>query len=58
MLKISVEKINLRSPYEVSSADSEGSFSFTTNQGRIYRVGFVEESLLSFSGVYQFRSIF
>lgn len=54
MLKISVEKINLRSPYEVSSADSEGSFSFTTNQGRIYRVGFVEESLLSFSGVYQF----
>lgn len=32
MLKISIDKINLRSPCEVSYADDYGSFKFTTNQ--------------------------
>lgn len=54
MLKISVDKINLRSPYEISFVESDGALIFTTNHGRRYRVGFVEESLLSLPGVYQF----
>lgn len=54
MLKISIDKINLLSPYEVTYADDFGALRFITNQGRTYRVGFVEESLMSFPGVYQF----
>lgn len=54
MIKLSLDEINLRAPYEVAFARQSGTFRFTTRQGRQYTVGFVEETMLPYSGIYQF----
>ena len=54
MIRLSLEEINLRAPYEVAFARQSGTFQFTTRQGRQYIVGFVEETMLTYSGIYQF----
>lgn len=54
MIRLSLDEINLRAPYEVAFARQSGTFRFTTRQGRQYTVGFVEETMLSYSGIYQF----
>lgn len=54
MIRLSLDEINLRAPYEVAFARQSGTFRFTTRQGRQYTVGFVEETMLPYSGIYQF----
>ena len=54
MIRLSLDEINLRAPYEVVFARQSGAFQFTTRQGRQYTVGFVEETMLPYSGIYQF----
>ena len=53
MLKISAVDINKKAPYQVVES-GENSFSFTTQYGLVYNVGFcVDQSFLE-EGVYQF----
>ncbi len=54
MIRLSLDEINLRAPYEVTFAHQSGTFRFTTRQGRQYTVGFVEETMLPYAGIYQF----
>ena len=53
MLTLSLEKINARSPYQIKLSGN-GSFSFTTDEGLTYEVGFVEDYMLFVENVYQF----
>lgn len=52
MLRLSIEAINRRSPYQVT-VSSDGSFCFTTDESQTYEVGFVEDYMFSMGNVYQ-----
>ena len=52
MLRLSLESINSRSPYQVKVSD-DGSFCFTTDESLTYEVGFVEDYMLSVGNAYQ-----
>lgn len=53
MLNLSLKKINSRSPYFVSSV-GEDVFSFSTDYGVDYELGFIEDHMLGFDKLYQF----
>lgn len=53
MLNLSLKKINSRSPYVVSSV-GEDVFSFSTDYGVDYELGFIEDHMLEFDKLYQF----
>ncbi len=53
MIHISLEAVNLRSPYKVEQED-ENIFSFVTKHGISYSVGFVADVSFFDEGVYQF----
>lgn len=53
MLDLSLDRINASSPYVVYSS-GEDAFSFVTDSGTVYEVGFVEDYMLGIDGVYQF----
>ncbi len=53
MIRISVEAVNLRSPYRVKQED-DNIFSFKTKHGITYSVGFVADVSFYDEGVYQF----
>ena len=53
MLNLSLKKINSRSPYFVSSV-GEDVFSFSTDYGVDYELGFIEDHMLEFDKLYQF----
>lgn len=53
MLNLSLKKINARSPYVVSSV-GEDAFSFTTDHGVNYELGFIEDHMLEIDKLYQF----
>ena len=42
MLKLSIDAINLHSPYSLRLSE-EGSFCFTTDEALVYEVGFIED---------------
>ena len=53
MIQISLSNINLRAAYHVTSPDN-GQFVFTTDQGKTYKIGFIQDYMISDDGVYQF----
>lgn len=53
MIHISVEAVNLRSPYKIKQ-ESENVFLFRTKYGIVYNVGFVADVSFYDEGVYQF----
>lgn len=52
MIKISLEDINLKSPYEITL--NNGDFDFTTDNGTRYSVSFLEDVPLGGCDTYQF----
>lgn len=53
MLNLSIERINKHSAYKVSLSN-EDTYTFTTDFGTVYEVGFVEDYMLGIKDVYQF----
>ncbi|MBQ7869239.1 MAG: hypothetical protein IJ355_02745 [Prevotella sp.] len=53
MIQISLSNINLRAAYHVTSPEN-GQFVFTTDQGKTYKIGFIQDYMISDDGVYQF----
>ena len=53
MFQLSIDSINQHSPY-ILSTSGEGLFCFTTDEGLIYEVGFVEDQMISIGNAYQF----
>jgi len=52
-MKLSLDAINLHSPYIVQSID-ESTYTFTTKFGVVYCVGFVHDESFMSDGAYQF----
>ena len=52
-LTISLSELNKQSPYMLESSDMY-SFVFTTDQGKKYEIGFIQDLMVSDEGVYQF----
>lgn len=50
---ISLETLNKQSPYKLESSGLY-SFCFTTDYGKAYEVGFIQDYMISDDGVYQF----
>jgi hypothetical protein len=52
-LTFSLSELNKRSPYMLESSGM-CSFTFTTDQGKKYEIGFIQDLMISDEGVYQF----
>ena len=52
-LHLSLENINSKSPYKVSITDGN-SFSFTTEEGNEYEIGFIKDDMFGITDAYQF----
>ena len=52
-LTFSLSELNKKSPYMLESSGM-CSFTFTTEQGKKYEIGFIQDLMISDEGVYQF----
>ena len=52
-LTFSLSELNGKSPYLLESSGG-GSFTFVTEQGKKYEIGFIQDMMISDEGVYQF----
>ena len=52
-LTFSLTALNKKSPYMLESS-SMCSFTFVTEQGKRYEIGFIQDQMISDEGVYQF----
>ncbi len=52
-LTFSLSELNRKSPYLLESSGG-GSFTFVTEQGKKYEIGFIQDLMISDEGVYQF----
>lgn len=52
-LTFSLSELNKKSPYVLETSGTY-SFSFTTEQGKKYEIGFIQDLMISDEGVYQF----
>jgi hypothetical protein len=53
VLNFSLSELNKKSPYVLESAGMY-SFTFVTDQGKKYEIGFIQDLMISDEGVYQF----
>lgn len=52
MIDLSLDRINAKSPYQISK--TEGGFEFRTNRGVLYRIRFLQEDSIGGCDTYQF----